>query len=484
MPLLLARHMLDTGAWLPADWYYGNGDIWILGPQLFVLPFVAAWGVVPRALACGNALGLALLFASAVLLGRAAGARWPTALIAATLPVALYSHFQREFVVVQLSYGLMAAKLMLTLAAAIAFSRAKDEDRGALVALIAYALLLGVWTVENPGRPIVYLVLPLAAAIWLLRKSGDRRAVILGATTLLTIGAGWLVRQWLSERLQVVPGLGEFRLTRPDAWMQHARWLAAGLRHLYGGDPLGVPVSPWVSGFLAALRALALPAAVIGFFRASAARRDSMRPLAIGVLGLVLVAAILVAGNIMVDTVGDRYLMPPWLLCIAGIALGAPALPQWRWIAVLLVVAFPLGGLLNAIGIEGAGSPADAAGLPRPPSLDGAIAALRETGLTRGFATHRHAGVATVRSAGELELCDVRLQPELAPARWLDAATCFDPTRYADGFFVLLAPDERDAAQANAISAAIGTPSDVREADGYAIWLYRSGSASLGWLAR
>jgi len=151
---------------------------------------------------------------------------------------------------------------------------------------------------------------------------------------------------------------------------------------------------------------------------------------------------------------------------------------------VLLVVAFPLGGALNAIGIEHGGSAADAAGLPRPPPVDGAIAALRETGLTRGFATHRHAGVATVRSGGELELCDVRLQPELAPARWLDAATCFDPARYRDGFFVLLGPDERDAAQANAISAAIGTPSDVREADGYAIWLYRSGSASLGWLAR
>src|SRR6185295_1334815 len=45
--LLLARHILDTGSLLPGDWYYGNGDLWIIGPQLFSLPFVALWGVTP-----------------------------------------------------------------------------------------------------------------------------------------------------------------------------------------------------------------------------------------------------------------------------------------------------------------------------------------------------------------------------------------------------------------------------------------------------
>ena len=40
VPLLLARRMLETGSPMPADWYYGNGDFWIVGPQLFVLPFV------------------------------------------------------------------------------------------------------------------------------------------------------------------------------------------------------------------------------------------------------------------------------------------------------------------------------------------------------------------------------------------------------------------------------------------------------------
>jgi hypothetical protein len=186
----------------------------------------------------------------------------------------------------------------------------------------------------------------------------------------------------------------------------------------------------------------------------------------------------------MIDPVSDRYLMPSWLLAISGAAYAASTLRSWRWIAVLLVVAFPLGGLVNAIGIRHVGSANDAAGLPRPPALDGVIAVLRDVGVTHGFASHRHANILTVRSGAALDLCDVRFKPEPVPARWLDAESCFDPARLANGFFVLLAPDERDAEHVDAVTASLGVPSDVREADGYAIWLYRSGSASLGWLAR
>jgi hypothetical protein len=486
VPLLLARRMLETRALMPADWYYGNGDFWILGPQLFVLPFVAAWGVAPRALACGNALGLVLLFVAAAALGRAVGARWSTSLIAASVPVALFSHFQREFVVVQLSYGLMAAKLMLTLAAAIVWLRASSTNRIARMLLVAYAVLLGVWTAENPGRPLMYLVLPLAVALAWHAKAASHRAIVLAAATLVALVTGWLARQSLLAHLQMVPGLDAFRFTTSDEWMSHVRWLFGGLRHLYGGDALGDPPAGFVVIVLALLRAAALPAILLIAVRASEPRGEigARMPLATGAIGFVFVAALLVVGNVMVDPVSDRYLMPSWLLALAGAVFAASTSRSWRWIAVLLVLAFPLGGLVNALGIRHASSATDAAGLPRPPALGGVIAALRDLGVTRGFASHRYANVATVRSGAALELCDVRFKPEPMPARWLDAEACFDPARLANGFFVLLAPDERDGPHVAAITASIGVPSEVHEVDGYAIWLYRSGSASLAWLAR
>jgi hypothetical protein len=499
--LLLARHVLETGTPMPADWYYGNGDFWILGPQLFSLPFVAAWGVVPRALAFGNALGLAFLFASVVALGRAAGARWASALIAASLAGALYSHFQREFVVVQLSYGLIAAKLMFALAAAIAWLRAPPRDRRARVVLAGYALLLGIWVAENPVRPVVYLVLPLLVVLVPRAKAQDRSAMILGAATAIAIGAGWLGRQWLLNRLEMVPGLDAFHLTPPGEWLRHARWLAAGTRHLYGGDALGDPVFSSIDSLLAALRAATLPAIAlivtgplvsrwmtggVSVQRTSDARIADATgiPFAVGAFGFLLVAAILVFGNLMVDPVSDRYLMPPWLLAVSGAVFAVRPLAARRWIALLLVIAFVLGGWLNAVGIARAGSAMDAAGLPRPPPLDGVVAALRDTGLVRGFASHRSAGVVTVRSGGALDLCELRFRAQPVPARWQTAETCFDPARYASGFFVLLAPDERDAARVRALAATIGTPDGIREAGGYAIWLYPGASGKLDWLAR
>ncbi|HEY6893434.1 MAG TPA: hypothetical protein VI258_04650, partial [Rhodanobacteraceae bacterium] len=80
--------------------------------------------------------------------------------------------------------------------------------------------------------------------------------------------------------------------------------------------------------------------------------------------------------------------------------------------------------------------------------------------------------------------CDVHLQPTPAPARWLNAAPCFDPARYANGFFVLLASEERDAARAARLTATIGVPSEVREAGGYEIWTYLPGASDLAWLTR
>jgi len=454
--LLLARDILDTGMLLPADWYYGNGDLWIIGPQLFSLPFVALWGVTPLALSCGNALGLAAIFASAFALAYAACQRWPTAVLAATPVVALYSHFQREFVAVQLSYGWMSAKLMLLLGAAIIWLRAAEKSPARareIIVLAGYAAILCIWTAENPIRPLLYLVLPLAVAL-ALRRSLTHATTMLAAATAIAMIAGWLLRQWLLGRLLMVPGLDTFHFTSVTEWPRHLWLLAAGARHLYGGDALGMPELPVTQQVLGWLRAAIFPA-----------------------------IAILLLGTAMVDPVSDRYLIPAWHLALVGFVVAVRAMPRWRWIAILFVVAFPLGGVFNAIGILRAGS-SDAAGLPRPPPLDGVLAKLYDGGFVRGFATHRYANAMTVRSEARIEACDILFDPQLRPARWLNTKTCTDPTIYVDGFFVLLAPDEQNKAHANAVRATIGEPSTVIDVDGYSIWAYRKESATLDWLSR
>jgi hypothetical protein len=476
--LLLARHMLETHALLPGDWYYGNGDLWILGPQIVALPFVAAFGVTPFALACSNALGLALIFACAFVLARAAGGRWAFAVLAGGVTIALYSHFQREFVVEQLSYGWMSAKLMLLVAAALVWLRDKERMRFGAIALL-YALLFCVWTAENPVRPLLYFVVPLGAVL-VLHRTRPTRAFV--ATTVLAFAAGWLLRRVLLARLEMVPGLESFHWVRPGEWLGHIGLLMTGLRNLYGGDALGTPMIPLFDAATAWLRVLCFPAIAIVLWRRASSVPDR-RPLEIGALDLVLVALVLIAGSTLVDALSARYLIPAWHLALVGLVVASQSFAERRWIVALLVVAFPLGGLLNAVNIARAHSPADVAGFPHPPPLDGLIEALRGSGLERGFALHRYANAATVRSGGDIVVCDARFGPNPEPMRWLNERACLASETYDDGFFFVLGPGESSAAREAAMRATLGAPANVILADGYAIWTYPKGTGRRDWLA-
>ncbi|MET0230563.1 MAG: hypothetical protein ABW186_06500 [Rhodanobacteraceae bacterium] len=479
--LLLARHMLETHTLVPGDWYYGNGDLWILGPQIVALPFVALWGATPFALACGNALGLVVIFACAFVLARAAGGRWPVAVIAGCVTIALYSHFQREFVVEQLSYGWMSAKLMLLVAAAV--FRLRNPERARLDAVaMSYVVLLCVWTAENPVRPLLYFVLPFGAVLLLHRARGSRA---LAVSTVIGLAAGWLLRRLLLARVEMVPGLESFHFVSPGAWMHHLGLLIAGLRQLYGAEALGAAGIPLIEGPSALLRALCLPAiAVAVVLRRIASTPIDRRPLETGALDLVLIAFVLIAGSTLVDPLSARYLIPAWHLALVGFVIAVQALPRRNWIVALLVIAFPLGGLFNAIDIARAHSSVDAAGFPHPPPLDGLIEALRASGLKRGFATHRHANAATVRSAGEVVICDARFGPTPQPLRWLNERACFAPATYDEGFFFVLGPGEIDAAREASMRATLGEPANVISVDGYAIWTYPKGTGRRDWLSR
>ncbi len=484
--LLLARHMLETHTWLPGDWYYANGDLWILGPQVVALPFVAAWGVTPLALACANALGLALIFLCACVLARAAGGRWPIAVLAGSVTIALYSHFQREFVIEQLSYGWMSAKLMLIVAAAIAWLRDTERTparpRFGLIAL-AYAALLCVWTAENPVRPLLYFVLPFGAVLVLHRPRATRALLALGAIIAIALGAGGLLRHVLLARVEMVPGLESFHLVAPGEWLRHFGILITGVRHLYGADALGAPAAPLLDAGLALLRVLVFPAIAIVLWRSASAKTDR-RPLETGALDLVLVAFVLIAGSTLADALSARYLIPAWHLALVGFVVASQSMAERRWIVALLVLAFPLGGLLNAGNIERAHSSTDTAGFPHPPPLDGLIEAVRGSGLKHGFASHRYANAATARSEGDITICDIGFDPAPQPMRWLNDRACAAPERYEDGFFIVLGPGESNAAREASMRATLGTPAKVISADGYSIWTYPKETGRRDWLLR
>jgi hypothetical protein len=484
VPLLLARHVLETGSLLPPDWVYLNGDLWIAGPQLLALPFVAAFGATPLALACANLVGLVAIFASAFALARAAGVNASTSVLAATPVVALSSHFQREFVVEQLSYGWMSAKLMLIVALALVLLRDDAALRVSRTRLagFAYVALLGLWTAENPVRALIYVVLPLAAALALAWKALDtRRIVVVSLQTFAAVTVGALVHRVLLGDVTMSTGLESFKAAPLAEWRAHVATLVDGLRHLIGIDALGDPPLLLAQPMLSVVRAGAFALLIVLAVRRATDRATETGriPLRIGVIGFVAVAAVLIVGSALVSPYSDRYLMPSWHLALVGVVVASSG--RARIVVIALVGAFVLGGVLNAIGI--ARSPSkDAVDLPHPPNVDALVASLVRDGPSVGFATHRFANVINLRSGSRIEPCDIAFAPHFRAAPYLAPRRCIDPARYAQGFFVVLAPEESD--DATKLRAAVGEPASIETAGGYAIWRYRAGEAKLDWLSR
>ena len=68
--------------------------------------------------------------------------------------------------------------------------------------------------------------------------------------------------------------------------------------------------------------------------------------------------------------------------------------------------------------------------------------------------------------------------------RWLNEQACIAPETYDDGFFFVLGPGESNAARDALMRATLGVPTNVINADGYAIWTYPKGAGRRDWLSR
>ena len=222
----------------------------------------------------------------------------------------------------------MSAKLMLIVALALLQMRVESESRTPQprLAAIAYVALLALWVAENPVRPLIYAVFPLAVALVLAWKSLDvRAAVAVAAQTFAAVVVGALAHRVLLGHTTMLAALGSFKATPIAEWRAHAAMLFDGLRHLVGIDALGDPPLSLLQSALAAMRAGAFVLMIALAMRDAPGRvREIQRfPLRIGAIGFVAVAAVLIVGSALDTPYSDRYLMPSWHLALVGVVVAS-----------------------------------------------------------------------------------------------------------------------------------------------------------------
>ena len=481
VPALLAARSLHTGLPIATDWYYGNGDVWVLAPHLFAILPVALLGLGQVSLWISIVAGFAI---ELVVLARTyawlAGARWPAGL-AAVVTLVAWSRLHIRFVYIQLAYGFVAVMYLLVFAA---FAARAVEPAGARRRLVGLAVLVAVGAVQNPTRGLVFVLAPLViACAWPWRDMPARRRLALaGAATLGWVAALAFYRLVLHPVVSFAYPAGHTDFVLVDRWDGVATNLGRlwdGVRMLCGANRRILPSV--VPSFLVLVGALALVVREAVRARELAVLR-MVCVVVVAQLGVVLVP--LVIGNLMIAPTSVRYVMPSLMLmlglaAVLAVRTVAEAARTPRALATGWLVLVPIAMVL-AIG-KSRPPPPKAYAWADPRELPALGAELARRGLTLGYASLLNANLLALGAGGDVRICPVYFAHVLIPQRWLADTTCYTASALPARFAVVSDHDAHDDA---ALRATLPPPEErFHLGPTYDVAVYRTAAVPLAWLA-
>jgi len=476
---ILAAKALHAKLPVVGDWYYGNGDVWVLAPHLFAILPVAILGVGQGSLLVAVVTGLVVeILAYARLYARLAGERWVGG-FAAMVTLMAWSQAHVAFVYIQLAYGFLALMYLIGFVALATLAAGAPAPARRWVAASVFVALV---VVQNPTRGLVFVFAPvMVGCLWpwrglLLR----RRLAVIAAVTL-----GWLVAAIVYTVVfqRVVSfayprGYLDFVIKDAHGIVGNFEMLGRGLRLLCGDNhTLSWRVLP---GALVMLGAIALVCREAFAARALTAVRF-VSVVAIAQLGGVLVP--LVIGNLLISPSSVRYAMPS-LLAVFGLAavLAVRALGEagrvWRRLATAWLVLVPVAALVAAPRARPP-QPKKYA-VPDVPELQHLGQELARRGLTHGYSNLLNANLLNLESRGRVMTCPVDFAHVLIPQRWLADTSCYTASALPDRFYVVAYHDESDDA---ALRATLPPPAErFHVGETYEVSVFRTALVSLAWL--
>jgi hypothetical protein len=475
---LLGDKALHARSPVVADWYYANGDVWIVAPQLLAMFTVAIFGLGPASLLAAVVLGFVLEIVVLVKLYQRIGAERWVAIFAAMATLMAWSNAHVAYAYIQLAYGLGT---MLYLLAFAWFAALAEGAPGRPWRWAGAVLLVAAIAAQNPTRWLVFVIAPLlAGCVWPWRAFGARRRLALAATACAGWALAYAAYTLLSRfvAFSIPRGHVGFVFGGVTRIKTNLAMLGEGLSLLYGGDvEPGLRLIPCALLILGAVALVGRE--VLRARELTALRFVSM--VVIAQLGLVLVP--LLIGNLLDGPLAVRYLMPS-VLSLFGLAVViavrtlAEASPRWRRLATGYLVAVPLTALL---AVPEARPPAPSHYLwPDAPELSKIADQLVERGLTHGFADNLAANLLTLDARGAALTCRIRFRNVIMPERWLASTSCYDASKLPDRFYVVAyrGDDERNALRAT-------LPPEIERfsaGDTYEVHVYRTLGTSPEWL--
>ena len=499
VPVLMASNVLRTGHPVPTNWYYGNGDVWLLSTHLFALLPVALLGIGTKSTAVALVLGMGLEMAVLVWSYKrlASGQGW-VALFAALLTLMAWSQFHVVYVYMQLSYGFHATAQAATFAAFATAIARQHKPIGRLgidgVGLIGGAVLFLV-AASNPTRGLVFLLLPIAVGCaWPWTDVPRNHKLRILALAAVSWFVGLLVYRLVFLRVCTFtpwPSHAAFVLRDGAGILANLRTLGQGVLTLAGARYFERPPtladassSPVALGLVLLVGALAFVGRHVFSSRALTPLRFVAVVVAVQLVGTLVPVSV---GNLVEAPYSVRYVMTSVLLVfgLAGIlcveTLGAVAV-NWRRSATVWIVLTPVVAFAAVLRLDGRRPIPARAQWPDVPEHVRLAEELGRRNLTHGFSDLWNANIQTLVSSGAARTCPVFFGHVLIPQRWHVEDSCYDARILPERFYVITYPDA--AAEGTAARRAIAVDPIERFSVGpsYLVSVFRTADARLAWL--
>lgn len=199
---LLIQAQLQYKTFFPKSWCYVNGDIWVIGPQLFVYPFYLLsdnQALVRECGACLNMLvaaGILVLYYKKELKSLAWTICFPV--------IFMFLYYSRDMNLYQAAYSFQISLTVLALILSFHICFSKPIEKRKIIMYYLLIILMGMSGVRQVAEVFLPIIGAFVLFCWIEKKNELKNNTICLMTLISPMAIGLVIYKFLLGQMQVV----------------------------------------------------------------------------------------------------------------------------------------------------------------------------------------------------------------------------------------------------------------------------------------
>ncbi len=227
--MILAKEIIETGNLLPRDWYYVNGDVWIIFIHLLCVPLIELFGFNYTTYSLNAFIYTAIYFSSAIYLLNSLKISFYLKLLYLNLiclPLAA-SFGDTAYMVIYIVEFLLLGILIRFYNGYLSFK----------LASIFLGTLVFAYAIHNPSRYLIYLLIPFLAIcgyMWYSNRFDKKINVMLCIIIMGSFLLSTALYKVIGINLHIVHGASNLMLANYDSFIKNLNIFFDGFLFTYG----------------------------------------------------------------------------------------------------------------------------------------------------------------------------------------------------------------------------------------------------------